>query len=190
LTCPHRRLREGGDSVTPALCHCFFFQLSLRLLDSRIRGNDINTGHHLWPLVLYIRLLRQVFFVSVTPKLGPHRWFFTASGRNRRQHPGLTQALTVRGRNVLNADRSATNVSRAHSAGPRPLLAEGRKRKTSDPSCFLISYAAVASKCVPSFQRRPKSTASFLATATRARLGPMVFKSFKPQLRKAEGFLT
>ena len=50
--------------------------------------------------------------------------------KNRRQHPGPTQALTVRGRNVLSADCSATDVSRAHSAGPRPLLTEGRKRES------------------------------------------------------------
>ena len=56
--------------------------------------------------------------------------------RNRRQYPGPTQALTVRGRNVLNADRSATNVSRAHSAGPRPLLAEGRKRNSLSLPAF------------------------------------------------------
>jgi hypothetical protein len=105
----------------------------MELLDARPRNRPLNrcprlgAGQHLGPLVLYIRLLRQVFSASLTPRLSPHRWFFTASDHSRRQHPGPTQALTVRGRNVLNADRSATDVSRAHSSGPRPLLAEGRK---------------------------------------------------------------
>ena len=35
----------------------------------------------------------------------------------------------------------------------------------------------VASKCVPSFHIRPSMTASFLATATRARFGPTFFMS-------------
>jgi hypothetical protein len=37
---------------------------------------------------------------------------------------------------------------------------------------------------------RPIRTASFLATGTRARLGPTYFTSFRPQLRKAKRFLT
>ena len=69
------------------------------------------------------------------------------------------------------------------SAGPRPLLAEGRKRKPIISSLFSPSRGW-------SFQMRPSRTASFPATATRARFGPTVFKSFKPQLRRAERFLT
>jgi len=83
----------------------------------------------------------SVFRFRYPKNFGPHRWFFTASGRNRRQHSGPTQAPTVRGRNVLNADRSATNVSRAHSPGPRPLLAEGRKRKPIISSLFSLRPA-------------------------------------------------
>jgi hypothetical protein len=37
---------------------------------------------------------------------------------------------------------------------------------------------------------RPMRTASFLATATRARFGPIVLMSFSPQLRKAKRLLT
>ena len=73
-------------------------------------------------------------------------------------------------------------------------IAEGRKRskfRISFSSLTPLGYAATAaSKCAPSFHMRPMRTASFLATATRARLGPMVLTSFRPQLRKAKRRLT
>ena len=47
-----------------------------------------------------------------------------------------------------------------------------------------------ASKCVPSFHIRPSMTASLRATATRARLGPRSYMSFKPQLLSGKRFLT
>jgi hypothetical protein len=88
----------------------------------------------------------------------------------------------------------ATNVSRARPFGPHPLHCRGAERlqfRIFFSSVTPLGYAATAaSKCAPSFHMRPMRTASFLATATRARLGPMVLTSFRPQLRKAKRRLT
>ncbi len=120
---------------------------------------------------------------------------FDVRSASRRQHSGATLALTFGRRNVLSADISATNVSRARPFGPHPLHCRGAE--TLEPQILLfiaepfLGYAGkIASKCEPSFHMRPMRTASFLATATRARFGPTVLTSFRPQLRKANLLLT
>ena len=55
---------------------------------------------------------------------------------------------------------------------------------------FAAYASTAASKCAPSFYIRPSSTASFLATATRARFGPIVLTGLRPQFRRAKRFLT
>jgi hypothetical protein len=64
------------------------------------------------------------------------------------------------------------------------------KTSSSSPSLFSTHAAVAASKCAPSFHIRPMRTASFRATATRARFGPSFLMSFRPQLRKAKRFFT
>ena len=109
--------------------------------------------------------------------------------RREKRCPGPTQALPVRGRNVLNADRSATNVSRAHSAGPRPLLAEGRKRKL-----FVVLLANLLCRHRLKMHfispQAPKQHRELPPHRHTSALWANLFHKLKPQLRMPERFLT
>ena len=141
-----------------------------------------------------MRLLRQVLSSFPLP-LSLHRWFFTTSGTWLASSFRADAGTDRLGGAMYKTQALACNQElRAHPAGPRPLIAEGRKRYlkilSSLPSHFSQATAAAVSKCVPSFHIRPRRTASFRATATRAFFGPSVLRSFRPQLRKAKRFLT
>jgi hypothetical protein len=113
-----------------------------------------------------------------------------------RHHSGPTLALTLWAAQCIKRRRFPATKSRALT---QPVRARSVQRgaetletriASSLPSSFFQATAVAVSKCVPSFHIRPRSTASFLATATRAFFGPSVFRSFNPQLRKAKRFLT
>ncbi len=156
----------------------------------------------LFRLVLYMRLLRQVISIVSAHVVAHIDGSLRRPARGWRHHTGATLALTVRGRNVSNAGMGpATDVSRAHPSGPHPLRCRGGgnadlRTPSSLPSLFLgLAFAhtatgMVAWKCVPSFHIRASITASFRATATRARFGPTFFMSCKPQLLSGNRFLT
>jgi hypothetical protein len=133
---------------------------------------------------------------AFTLQLGPHRWFFSTSGRGRRQQSGATLALTLRAAQCIKRRfYLQPKVARSPSWVRTRCIAEGRNARSFNPSCsstgWFAAYASTAaSKCAPSFHIRPSSTASFLATATRARFGPIVLTSLRPQFRRAKRFLT
>jgi len=134
---------------------------------------------------------------AVTLQPGPHRWFFSTSGRGRRQQSGATLALTLRAAQCIKRRLYLQpKVARSPSWIRTRCIAEGRNARfpfissCSSTSSFAAYAATAASKCAPSFHSRPSSTASFLATATRARFGPIVLTSLRPQFRRAKRFLT
>ena len=129
---------------------------------------------------------------AVTLQPGPHRWFFSTSGRDRRQQSGATVALTLRAAQCIKRRLCLQpKVARSPLRVRTHCIAEGRNivpfRSSSSSTGSFAAYAATtASKCAPSFHVRPSSTASFLATATRARFGPIVLINLRPQFRKAK----
>ena len=133
---------------------------------------------------------------SVTLQPGPHRWFFSTSDRGRRQQSGATLALTLRAAQCIKRRFCLQpKVARSPLRVRTRCIAEGRnivsfRSSSSSTSSSAAHAATAASKCAPSFHIRPSRTASFLATATRARFGPTVLISLRPQFRKAKRFLT
>ncbi len=121
---------------------------------------------------------------------------FDVQRSGRRQQSGATLALTLRAAQCIKRRFGPATNCRALALVVRTrYIAEGRKRSNfrtslSSPSPSLAQAATAASKCTPSFHMRPIRTASFLATAIRARLGPTVLINFNPQLRRAKRFLT
>ena len=87
------------------------------------------------PLVLYMRLLRQVVLCAVTLQPGPHRWFFSTSGRGRRQQSGATLALTLRAAQCIKRRfYLQPKVARSPSWVRTRCIAEGRNaRSLSNP---------------------------------------------------------
>lgn len=129
-------------------------------------------------------------------------WFFSASGSRAPPGPASIIRCLAGGRGdsdtVLNASARAhwQPVSLVLIRPARPLFRRGQKISSAQTSLSFVAlvlvwlHAAMVSKWVPSFQIRPRSTASLRATATRARLAPRFLISRRPQLFKAERFLT
>jgi len=117
---------------------------------------------------------------------------FDVRNSSLHQHSGGKLALTFRATQCIKRRFWTYNQRVACSpfrSAPASLPKDGKAR-TSESSFHRQAFPRLRRdsrlEVRASFQMRLMSTASFLATAVRARFCPIVLMSFKPQLRKAK----